>query len=304
MIYTQISSNKTKTVALITLFLILIIALGWFFSQYFQSPVLLPLAVIISVGMSIASYFYSDKIVLAMSHAHEIQKTDDPDLYRSVENLAITAGLPTPKVYIIDDPAPNAFATGRDPKHAVLCITTGLRGKLSKPELEGVMAHELSHVGNYDIRLSTIIVILVGIITLLSNWMIRASFFGSRRRNDNEGQIGAILAIVGIILAILSPIAATLIQLAISRKREYLADASGALLTRYPEGLASALRKIAADTEPLEEANNATAHLYIVNPYKQNLNARQAGSAFARLFDTHPPIQERIKRLEEMNIAG
>ncbi|MEO8065632.1 MAG: M48 family metallopeptidase [Candidatus Doudnabacteria bacterium] len=305
MIYTEISHNKQKTALLITFFLVLIIALGWVFSQYFQSPVLLPVAVGFSVFMSLGSYFYSDKIVLAMSRAKEINRTDDPELFRSVENLAIAAGLPTPKIYLIDDTAPNAFATGRDPKHAVVCITTGLRSKLTKPELEGVMAHELSHVGNYDIRLTTIIVVLVGVVTLLSDWMLRATFFGGRRRsNDNGGQIGAIMMIAGLVLAILSPIAATLIQLAISRKREYLADASGALLTRYPEGLASALKKIATDQEPLEAANKATAHLYIVNPFKSGLSGRQAMSGLARLFDTHPPIQERIKRLEQMNIGG
>jgi heat shock protein HtpX len=293
MIYTEISHNKQKTALLIAFFLVLVIALGWVFSQYFQSPALLPLAVGLSVFMSIGSYFYSDKIVLAMSKAREVQKADDPELYRTVENLAITAGLPTPKVYLIDDAAMNAFATGRDPKHSVLAITTGLRDKLTKQELEGVMAHELSHVGNYDIRLSTIIVVLVGVITLLSNWMLRMSFFGGRRSRDNN-QATAIFGLIGIILAILSPIAATLIQLAISRKREYLADASGALLTRYPEGLASALKKIAADTEPLEEANNATAHLYIINPLHAN------PSMFSNLFDTHPPIEERIKRLESM----
>lgn len=296
MIYSEISSNKRKTALLITFFLVLIIALGYVFSQWMQAPALLPIAVIFSIGMSLGSYFYSDKIVLSMSHAKEIKRTDDPDLYHTVENLAIAAGLPTPKVYLIDDSAPNAFATGRDPKHAVLCITSGLRSKLSKPELEGVIAHELSHVGNYDIRLSTIIVVLVGVITLLSNWMLRASFFGGRRRSNDNNQLGAIFMIVGLVLAILSPIAATLIQLAISRKREYLADASGALLTRYPEGLASALKKISADTEPLEAANNATAHLYIVNPLHGN------PSAFSRLFDTHPPIQDRIKRLEEMSV--
>lgn len=301
MIYSEISSNKTKTALLITFFLVLIIGLGYLFSRIYQSPGLLPVAVLISVFMSLGSYFYSDKIVLAMSRAREVKRTDDEELYRTVENLSIGAGLPTPKIYLIDDTAPNAFATGRDPKHAVIAITTGLRDKLTKPELEGVMAHELSHVGNYDIRLSTIIVVLVGVVTLLSDWMLRASFFGGRRRdNENGGQIGAIIMIAGLVLAILSPIAATLIQLAVSRKREYLADASAALLTRYPAGLASALKIIAADHEPLEVANKATAHLYIVNPFKSNLNAKQVGSGLARLFDTHPPIQERIKRLEQM----
>ncbi|HTL39780.1 MAG TPA: M48 family metallopeptidase [Methylomirabilota bacterium] len=298
MVYTQIATNKRNTALLITFFLVLIIGLAFVFSQNLNSPALLPVAVIVSVLMSIGSYYYSDKIVLAMSHAKEIQRSEDSELYRTVENLSIAAGLPTPKIYLIDDTAPNAFATGRDPKHAVLCITSGLREKLNKQELEGVISHELSHVGNYDIRLSTIIVVLVGIVSLLSNWMLRIGFFGRRNRDNN--QAGAIIGIIGIILALLSPIAATLIQLAISRKREYLADASGVLLTRFPEGLASALRKIAADQEPLEVANNATAHLFIVNPYKSNLNGRSAGSSLARLFDTHPPIQERIKRLEEM----
>jgi heat shock protein HtpX len=303
MIYTEISSNKRKTALLITFFLVLIIALGYVFAQWAQEPALLPIAVIFSVLISLGSYFYSDKIVLAMSHAREVKRADDPELYRTVENLSIAAGLPTPKVYLIDDTAPNAFTTGRDPKHAILCITTGLRQKLTKPELEGVMAHELSHIGNYDIRLSTIIVVLVGVISLLSHWMLRATMFGGKRRSDDNGQLGAIFAIAGLILAILSPIAATLIQLAISRKREYLADASGALLTRYPEGLASALKKIAADTEPLEAANNATAHLYIANPFKQNLSGKSNSSAFTRLFDTHPPLAERIKRLEGMNLG-
>ncbi len=301
MVYTEISSNKRKTALLILFFLILIIALGYVFSVYANQPMLLPLAVGVSVLMSFFSYFYSDKIVLRMSKAKEIKRTEDPELYRTVENLAIAAGLPTPKVFLIDDTAPNAFATGRDPKHAVVAITTGLRQKLTKQELEGVMAHELSHIGNYDIRLTTIIVVLVGIVTLLADWMLRMSFMGRRRSNDNQGgQLGAIIAIVGIILALLSPIAATLIQLAISRRREYLADASGVLLTRYPKGLADALRKIAVDREPLEVANKATAHLYIVNPLKEHIGGGDKIGWFANLFQTHPPILERIEKLEKM----
>lgn len=301
MIYSEISSNKRKTALLITFFLALIIALGYVFSLYANEPLLLPFAVGLSVLMSFFSYFYSDKIVLKMSHAKEIKRSDDEELYRSVENLSIAAGLPTPKIYLIEDTAPNAFATGRDPKHAVVAITTGLRQKLTKSELEGVMAHELSHIGNYDIRLTTIIVVLVGIVTLLADWMLRMSFFGRRRSNSNEGgQVGAILAILGVVMALLSPIAATLIQLAVSRRREYLADASGALLTRYPEGLASALKKIAEDQEPLEVANKATAHLYIVNPLKEHVTNKDSIGWFANLFQTHPPIQERIERLEKM----
>jgi len=300
MVYNEIASNKRKSALLITFFLVLIIGLGWTFSYNFDSPGLLPLAVIISVGMSFVSYFYSDKIVLSMSKAREMKRTDDEELYRSVENLSIAAGLPTPKIYLIQDTAPNAFATGRDPKHAVVAITTGLRQKLTKQELEGVMAHELAHIGNYDIRLSTIIVVLVGIVTLLSDWFLRMSLFGKRNRDNDNGQIGAILTIVGIVLAILSPIAATLIQLAVSRKREYLADASAVLLTRYPEGLASALQKISNDHEPLEVANKATAHLYISNPLKEH-KGDQIGW-FTGMFQTHPPIQERIKRLRGMDV--
>src|SRR5688572_15764973 len=203
MVYNQISSNKRETALLITFFLALVIALGFVFSQYAEMPALLPIAVVFSVLMSIGSYFYSDKIVLALSKAHEIKKIDDPELYRTVENLAITAGLPTPKVYLIEDTALNAFATGRDPKHAVVAITSGLRHQLTKQELEGVIAHELSHIGNYDIRLSTIIVVLVGVVTLLADWMLRIGFWGRKRDHDSGGQI---IAIVGLVLAILSPI--------------------------------------------------------------------------------------------------
>lgn len=296
MVYTEIASNKRKTALFVTFFLILIIGLGYVFSVMAREPLLLPLAVGISIFMSFISYYYSDKIVLAISGAKEIRQADDPELYRSVENLSIAAGLPAPKVFLIQDGAPNAFAAGRDPQHAVVAITSGLRSKLTKPELEGVIAHELSHIGNYDIRLSTIIVVLVGVVTLLSDWLFRSSLFGRRRNNDNSA--GGALLIIGLVLALLSPLAATLIQLAISRKREYLADASGALLTRYPQGLASALKKIAADSEPLEVANKATAHLYFCNPLKTNGETR---GVFAGLFDTHPPIGERVKRLEEMN---
>ncbi|MBX4191513.1 MAG: M48 family metallopeptidase [Candidatus Doudnabacteria bacterium] len=300
MIYQEISSNKRKTAVLISFFLVLIIALGYVFSLYANEPRLLPIAVGFSVLMSFFSYFYSDTLVLKMSHAKEIKRADDQELYRTVENLAIGAGLPTPKIYLIDDSAPNAFATGRDPKHAVVAITTGLRQKLTKQELEGVMAHELSHIGNYDIRLTTIIVMLVGIVTLLADWLLRFSFLRKRDNSSGGGQLGAIMLIAGLVLAILSPIAATIIQLSISRRREFLADASGALLTRYPKGLADALRKIAEDHEPLEVANKATAHLYIVNPLKEHQDNKNSIGWFASLFQTHPPIQERIDRLEKM----
>lgn len=295
--YKEIDSNKRKTFIFITGFLIFIIGLGWLFSRIFGNPLILILAVIFSIFMSFSSYWYSDKIVLAISKAKEIRKAENPTLFRTIENLSITAGLPLPKIYFIDDSAPNAFATGRDPNHAVIAVTRGLLEKLEKPELEGVIAHELSHIGNYDIRLATVIVVLVGIVVLMSDWFLRWSWFGGRRDKEG-GQIGAILLLVGIVLALLSPLFATLIQLAISRKREFLADSSGTLLTRYPEGLARALEKISADREPLEAANKATAHLYIINPLKEYKGSRRGW--FASLFDTHPPIEERIKRLREM----
>jgi heat shock protein HtpX len=279
-----------------SIFLVFIVAIGWAFSQVYGSGIFY-IAIAFALIMNIFSYWYSDKVTLAVSGAKEIQEKDDPELYHTVENLAITAGLPTPKVYMMQDPSPNAFATGRDPKHAVVCVTSGLRSKMTQPELEGVIAHEMSHVGNYDTRLMTIVVTLVGSIVLISHFFLRVSFFGGGRR-DNNGGNNQLFLIIGIVLAILSPIAATLIQLAISRQREYLADASGALLTRYPEGLASALKKIEADDEPLAAANGATAHLYISDPLKAHSGTKQG--LFSGLFDTHPPIQERIKRLNEM----
>lgn len=296
--YTEINRNKTYSVLLIFIFLIIIIGLGFFAAQIYGSPGLLYIAVIFSSVSALISYYFADQITLSISGAHEIDLKSNQELYRVVENLTIAAGLPMPRVYIIDDSAMNAFATGRDPKHAVVCVTSGLLARMNKTELEGVLAHELSHVGNYDIRFMTLVVVLVGIITLLADWMLRASFFGGRRRSNNDGNIGLILMLVGLLFTILSPIVAMLIQLAVSRKREYLADASGALLTRYPEGLASALEKIAADTEPLEAANKATAHLYIANPFKGEDG--KSKNWFASLFDTHPPIEDRIKRLREM----
>jgi len=298
LVYEHISSNKRKTAILIGVFLLLITAVGFTFSQAYNEPGILYAAVGFSIFYSLISYYFSPQITLAISRAKEVDRGTNPELYNLVENLAITAGLPTPKIYMIDDTALNAFATGRDPKHAIIVFTSGIVEKLNKQELEGVAAHELSHIGNYDIRLMTLVVVLVGILTLLADFFLRMSFFGRRRSNSEGGsQIQAIAIVVGIVLALLSPVIATLIQLAISRKREYLADASGALLTRYPEGLASALEKISADTEPLEAANKATAHLYIANPLKNN----KAGVGwFAGLFNTHPPVAERIKLLREM----
>jgi len=296
-LYTQVDKNVARTWILITVFLVFIIGLGYIFSYNLNNPTILWFAVIFSSGMSFISYWYSDKIALSINRAREVKHEENPELFHIVENLCITAGLPMPKIYIIEDSAPNAFATGRDAKHAAIAVTRGLLQKLNRAELEGVISHELSHVGNRDILLSTVVVVLVGLVSLLSHWFLRFSFWGGARRSRDDregGQIGAILALIGIILAILSPLIATLIQLAISRKREFLADADGALLTRYPEGLASALEKIASDPTPLKVANDATAHLYIVNPFK--------GKKITNLFLTHPPIEERIKILRGMEV--
>lgn len=294
--YTEIGKNKTYSVLLVFIFLIVIIGLGWFASQMYNNPAILIGAVIFSSVSALISYYYSDKITLAISGAQQIDLKTQPQLYQLVENLTITAGLPMPRVYIIEDTALNAFATGRNPTNAVICVTTGLLQRLDKTELEGVLAHELSHIGNYDIRFMTLVVVLVGVITLLADWMLRLSLFGAG--DDDNNNKNPIFMLIGIVLVIVSPIIAMLIQLAVSRKREFLADASGALLTRYPEGLASALEKIAGDKEPLEAANKATAHLYISNPLKEHEGDSQ--SWFASLFNTHPPIEERIKRLRGM----
>jgi heat shock protein HtpX len=291
--YTFAASNKRKSWFWLILFVIFIIGLGYVFANALDMQWLLPLAVSIAIIQSASSYWWSDKIVLAISRAKEVDKKENQQLYRLVENLSITAGLPMPKVYLIDDTAPNAFATGRDPKHAVICVTKGLLEKLDKQELEGVLAHEFSHIGNYDIRLQTIVVVLIGLVALLSDWFIYLNFFGGDDDNCNW-----IFMLIGIVLALLSPLVATLIQLAISRKREMLADASGALMTRNPDGLARALEDISKDTEPLEVANKATAHLYIANPLKDHEGGKRG--RFAGLFDTHPPIEERVKALHQM----
>lgn len=299
--YNAIAKNKRDSWILIFSFLIVITALGFVFAQVYANPAILYLAVGISIFSAWFSYYYADSITLTLSRARPVDRQSNQDLYRLVENLTIAAGLPTPKIYIIDDESPNAFATGRDPKHAVVCFTSGILQKLDKTELEGVAAHELSHIGNYDIRLMMLVVVLVGMITLLADWFLRFSFFGGRRSrsNNNDGaQLQMILLAVGLLLAILSPLIATLIKLAVSRQREYLADASGAMLTRYPEGLASALEKISINQPPLAEANKATAHLYIVNPLTGS-QGKKAGW-LANLFNTHPPIADRIKRLREM----
>jgi len=294
-IYTNIASNKRRSFGLIFVFVAFIIALGYIFARALGAYWIFPLAIIIASVQAVISYWWSDKMVLAISGAKEVDKKVNQELYRTVENLSIAAGLPMPKVYFIDDTAPNAFATGRDPKHAVVVVTTGLTQKLNKQELEGVIAHELSHVGNYDIRLATIIVVLVGIVVLISDWFLRISFFGG---GDDDSNSNVAFLIAGLVLALLSPLFAVLIQLAVSRKREFLADADGALLTRNPEGLAKALEDISGDTEPLEVANKATAHLYIANPLKEHKGSSRGW--FAGLFDTHPPTEERVKRLRDM----
>ncbi|MFA6296569.1 MAG: M48 family metallopeptidase [Patescibacteria group bacterium] len=292
-LYTEKSKNIWKTWLYITIFCLFIIALGFIFSYVMNSFFVLFLAVLLAIFMSFGSYWWSDKLVLAMNHAKPVTHENNIQLYHLVENLCITAGLPQPKIYIIEDASMNAFATGRDPNHAVICVTSGLLDKLDKMELEGVLAHELSHVGNRDILLSTVIVVLVGIVTLLADLFRHWTWFGGGRRDNENNQFGAILAIVALILSLLAPLAAILIQLAISRKREFLADADGALLTRYPEGLASALQKISGDPNPLRSANHATAHLFIVNPFKKS-------GFINKMFSTHPPVQERIDALLQM----
>jgi heat shock protein HtpX len=292
-LYTQQSKNVTKTWLLMSLFFVIVIAFGWFFSFYYGNPNILYFFVAFSILMNIFSYWYSDKIVLTLAGAREAKREEYFDLYTSVENLSITAGLPMPKVYIINDSAPNAFATGRNKEHAVVAVTTGLLAILEKPELEGVIAHELSHVGNKDMLLSTVVVVLVGFISIIADVFRRNLFFGNLGRGrDNDREGGNILVIIGIVLSILAPLFAILIQLAISRKREFLADASGALLTRYPEGLANALRKISQYSKPMVHQSSAIAHLYIADPKGTSFGKKISG-----FFATHPPIEERIKAL-------
>lgn len=296
-IYTHIDSNIRKTWFLVSLFFAAIILIGYVFSYALNDSSILYFAVIFSIISSFISYWWSDKIVLAMSSAREIDHDSNRELYHVVENLCITAGLPVPKIYIIDDTAPNAFATGRNPKHAVIAVTSGLLQKLNKTELEGVIAHELSHIGNRDILLATLVTVMVGLVVLLADWFRHWTFWGGGRHRDDRGggQLQLVLFILAIVLSILAPLFAILMQLAISRKREFLADADGAILTRYPEGLARALEKISADREPLEVANRATAHLYIASPFKEDEEHKI--SWLTKLFMTHPPVRERIKAL-------
>jgi len=297
--YKEIAANRQKTIFLITIFLVILIGAGYAASVYWDSPDILFLAVVVSIGMSWWSYFAGDKAILSMSGARLVRhnaELKEIQIVHLVENLCITAGLPLPKVYLVNDPAPNAFAVGRDPKHASIALTTGIVEKLDKVELEGVIAHELSHVKNYDILLSTVVITLLGVITLIADWMSRRSRWVSFNNNDRNNQGNNVMAIIALVFLILAPIFAQLIYLAISRQREYLADASGALLTRYPEGLANALKKLSADTNQLKFANRATAGLYIVNPFKKT------NVMLAETMSTHPPLAKRIAALERMNI--
>lgn len=292
-LYTEQSKNVTKTYVLMTLVFLLVIAFGWFFSIYYGNPDILIIFAVFAIVLNVASYWYSDKVVIRLSGARPATKAEFYDLYTVVENLSITAGLPMPKLYVVEDPAPNAFATGRDKEHASVCVTTGLLAILDRSELEGVIGHELSHIGNRDMLLSTVVVVLVGFISIVADIFLRSLFWGGMRRsNDRDSNAGGILMIVGIFFALIAPVAGTLIQLAISRKREYLADASGALLTRYPEGLASALSKIGKYGQPLAHQSSAIAHLYISDPTA----GRKAGWLKSILSD-HPPIPLRIRAL-------
>lgn len=292
--YKEIDANKRKTVYLMTGFFLLVAGLAWILSTVYADDSILVFSMIFAVGYSLWSYFLSSKLALTINGAKEIQKKDDPRLFRTVENLAITLGLPTPKIYIIEDAGMNAFATGRNPEHASVAITTGLLNNLEDTELEGVMAHELGHVKNYDIRVSMVAFALVGVVSLLCDIFLRMSFWGSNSRdnNDNNGTAGNVLFILSLVALILAPIVAVLIQLAISRKREYLADATGALTTRYPEGLASALEKIRDGGSTLQRQNSSTAHFFIENPLK--------GRSLSGLMSTHPPVEERIAILRNM----
>jgi len=295
-VYDQIAANKLRSAALIAVFVLLLAAVGYAFGQATDWGYLgLVLALVVAFVMAWGSYWYSDRIVLSISRARPVDRNVEPYLVNTIEGLAIAAGLPVPRAHVIDDPAPNAFATGRNPEHAAIAVTTGLVQMMSRQELEGVVAHELSHIKNYDTLVQTLAAVLAGTVTLASEWMLRSFWWGGgRRRDSSDGQFGAIMLFVALVLAILAPLAAALIQMAISRKREYLADASGAMLTRYPPGLAGALRKIAEDPNRLRVANKATESLFIANPLKDY------GGGMNALFNTHPPIEERIRRLEAM----
>jgi len=286
--YSEIAANKRKTIVMFMMFIVLVAGLSWVFAQFMQEPLITPYVLIGALVYIVVSYYASSKMALAINSAKEITKKDNPRLYRIVENLAITEGMPMPKVCIMQDKALNAFATGRDPKHATVCATTGLLDALNDQELQGVMAHELGHVKNYDIRVSMLAFAMVAVISIMADIMIRMTWF----RGSGNDRAGQLMVIIGIVAAILAPLAAALIQMSISRKREYLADASGALTTRYPEGLASALEKIKHGGSVPKAANSSTAHLFFANPLKKG--------SIGKAFSTHPPIDDRINRLRSM----
>ena len=292
-LYTQSESNIRRTWIYLFFFALFVIGIGWVISYFLETQAILWIAVVLAVLSNIVSYWYSDKIVLNMVKAQPIKKDDNPELYRLVENLSITAGLPMPKIYIMNEMQPNAFATGRDPEHGVVVVTQGLLDILDRVELEGVLAHELAHIGNRDILLSTAVVVLVGIVVSITDMFFRMAFF-SNGDNKNKGP----MIIIAILLAILAPIMAQLMKLAISRRREFLADSSGALLTRYPDGLARALEKISQNQYPMKRANNATAHLFISSPFK----GKESVSWLSKMFMTHPPTEERIAKLRDMSL--
>lgn len=292
-LYSQQSKNVYKTWLLMITFALVVIGIGWFFSYYYDAQGILFLAVGLALVMNVGSFWFSDKVALSMNGAKRATREEYFDLWNITENLSIAAGLPMPRLFVIEDAAPNAFATGRDEKHAVVAVTTGLLSMLEKSELEGVIAHELSHIKNKDMLVMTVTVVLLGFITILADIFMRMTFYGGMKGSDRGGNAGAVIAIAGIVFAILAPITAQLIHLAVSRKREFLADASAGLMTRYPEGLASALEKIGGYKAPMKRANNATAHLFISNPF----GSAKAGKHMAKLFSTHPPIEERVKAL-------
>lgn len=295
-LYTEKEKNIRRTWTIFIVFLIAVIGVGWIFAQALGDPSILYIAVVFSFLMNFFSYWYSDKLVLSMAGAKPILAENNPELFRIVENLAITAGLPTPKIYIVPEAAPNAFATGRNAEHAVIAVTEGLINKLDRSELEGVLAHEMSHIGNRDILIGTVAVVLAGFIAILSDFFMRMNF--SRSGDDDNGKAGLVFIIAAVILSILAPIAAELLRLSISRKREFLADSSGALLTRYPEGLARALEKISSSSIQMRAANNSTSHLWVDDPFK----GKNKTSFWHRIFMTHPPVEERIKALRGMKI--
>lgn len=295
--YTEQGRNIRKTWILMSMFFIFVIGTGYLASAFMGNPAILYGSVVMALVMNIGSYWFSDKLVVGMTGARPVGKAEAPELYNIVENLCITAGLPVPKVYIVEDTAPNAFATGRNPEHAVVAVTTGLLRILDRSELEGVIAHELSHVGNRDMLVSTVAVVLAGFVAILSDILMRSMVWGGGDRDSKAGALFIVLGIIGIVLA---PIAAQLIHLAISRKREYLADASGALLTRYPEGLARALEKISGHAQPMQRANTATAHLFIADPFAGD--SRSILQRIGGLFQTHPPAADRIRILRDMDI--